>query len=109
MCWRGEENCETKPIADTLFLAAGDQIFDRSNLRTRFSHRVSLLPSSLKGIARKPPMFERVLIAARRTRSAPPCIRHRFFPFTAGDMQGLPERVLAPQRWLFNIGAVLQG
>jgi hypothetical protein len=39
---------------------------------------------------------------------APPCIRHRFFPPTAGDMQGLPERVLAPHRWLVNIGPVLR-
>jgi hypothetical protein len=29
---------------------------------------------------------------------APPCMRQRFFPVTAGDLQGLPERVLAPQR-----------
>ena len=40
---------------------------------------------------------------------APPCIRQRFFPRTAGDMQGLPERVLAPQRWLDSIGPVLRG
>ena len=39
---------------------------------------------------------------------APPCIRHRLFPFTAGDLQGSPERVLAPQRGLDNIGAVLR-
>jgi hypothetical protein len=29
---------------------------------------------------------------------APPCIRQRFFPLTAGHMQGLPERVLSPMR-----------
>ena len=28
---------------------------------------------------------------------APPCMRHRFFQPTAGDRQGLPERVVAPQ------------
>jgi hypothetical protein len=40
---------------------------------------------------------------------APPCIRHRLFPLTAGAMQGLPERVLAPQRMLESIGPVLRG
>ncbi len=29
---------------------------------------------------------------------APPCMRQRFLPATAGDMRGLPERVFAPQR-----------
>jgi hypothetical protein len=32
-----------------------------------------------------------------------------FFPFTAGDMQGSPERVSAPQRGLDSIGPVLRG
>ena len=40
---------------------------------------------------------------------APPCIRHRAFPLTAGAMHGLPERVLAPQRRLESIGPVLRG
>ena len=34
-------------------------------------------------------------------------MRHRFLPVTAGDWQGLPERVLAPQRKLDSIGTVL--
>ena len=40
--------------------------------------------------------------------NAPPCIRQRLLPWTAGDLQGLPERVLAPQRRLENIGPVLR-
>jgi hypothetical protein len=40
---------------------------------------------------------------------APPCIRKRLLPGTAGDMQGLPERVFAPQRGLDSIGPVLRG
>jgi hypothetical protein len=39
----------------------------------------------------------------------PPCIRHSFLSLSAGDMQGLPERVLAPQRRLDSIGTVLRG
>ena len=36
-------------------------------------------------------------------------MRHRVFPFTAGAMHGLPERVLAPQRGLASIGPALRG
>jgi hypothetical protein len=39
---------------------------------------------------------------------APPCIRHRRRPRTAGDLQGLSDRVRAPQRGLASIGAVLR-
>jgi len=40
--------------------------------------------------------------------AAPPCMRQRFLPWTAGDRQGRPERVLAPQRRLESIGSVLR-
>jgi hypothetical protein len=40
---------------------------------------------------------------------APPCIRQRFLPDTAGDRQGPLEQVLAPQRGLASIGPVLRG
>jgi hypothetical protein len=40
---------------------------------------------------------------------APPCMRQRFLPLTAGDMQGFPERVFAPHRRLERIGTVLRG
>lgn len=39
---------------------------------------------------------------------APPCMRQRFLPLTAGDLQGPPARVLAPQRKLESIGPVLR-
>jgi hypothetical protein len=35
-------------------------------------------------------------------------MRQRFLPVTAGDVQVLPERVLAPQRPLASIGPVLR-
>jgi hypothetical protein len=54
-------------------------------------------------------MLDRVLVAARAPDpGAPPCMRQRFFPSTAGDLHGLPERVLAPQRGLRSIGPVLR-
>src|SRR6516162_5567388 len=40
--------------------------------------------------------------------AAPPCILHRRFPRTAGDRQGRPDLVLAPQRGLESIGPVLR-
>ena len=37
---------------------------------------------------------------------APPCMRQRRFPLTAGDAHGVPRRVLAPQRRLAPIARV---
>ena len=39
---------------------------------------------------------------------APPCMRHRFLPPTAGERQGRPLRVCAPQRRLASMGSVLR-
>jgi hypothetical protein len=41
--------------------------------------------------------------------TAPPCIRQRFLPWTAGEGHGRTERVLAPQRGLDSIGPVFRG
>ena len=46
-------------------------------------------------------MLERVLVAS-------PCMRQRFLPWTDGDLQDLPVRVLAPQRGLASMGPVLR-
>ena len=40
---------------------------------------------------------------------APPCILHRRFPRTTGDLQGRPDLVLAPQRGLESIDPVFRG
>jgi len=40
--------------------------------------------------------------------AAPPCILHRCLHRTAGDLQGCPDRVFAPQRALASIGPVLR-
>jgi hypothetical protein len=39
---------------------------------------------------------------------APPCMRQRLLPQTDGDLQELPERVLAPQRLLLSMGPMLR-
>jgi hypothetical protein len=62
-----------------------------------------------KGFARIPSMLQRIFIAswsaaAQRAAMHPATS----FPLTAGNMQGFPERVLAPQRGLDSIGPVLR-
>ena len=37
---------------------------------------------------------------------APPCMRQRFLPRTAGERQAPPERILAPHRGLARIASV---
>jgi hypothetical protein len=39
---------------------------------------------------------------------APPCMRQRFLPRTAGERHKPPERIFAPQRGLARIGPVLR-
>jgi hypothetical protein len=39
---------------------------------------------------------------------APPCMRQRFLPRTAGERHAPPERILAPQRGLASIAPVLR-
>jgi hypothetical protein len=39
---------------------------------------------------------------------APPCMRQRFLPRTAGERHRPPERIFAPQRGLASIGPVLR-
>jgi hypothetical protein len=63
-----------------------------------------------QSFARIVPMLQCVLLPrGAPDPGAPPCIRQRLFPLTAGDIHGLPERVLAPQRGLESIGPVLRG
>jgi hypothetical protein len=58
----------------------------------------------------KKPVFRAFLLPRGAPEpAAPPCMRHLFFPRTAGDAQGVPLRVLAPQRGLERIGPVLRG
>ena len=40
--------------------------------------------------------------------AAPPCMRHRALPETAGAWHGVPLRVFAPQRGLLRMGPVLR-
>lgn len=48
--------------------------------------------------ADRPPCFHALRLPLGAPGFIPPCIRHRFRPFTAGDWHSLPERVRARQR-----------
>lgn len=49
-------------------------------------------------LAERPPCFRALLFPSGAPGFVPPCIRHRFRPFTAGDWHAVPERVRAKQR-----------
>ena len=52
-----------------------------------------------------PAVLQGVAVAARAPLpSAPPCMRQRRLPDTAGDWQGLPARVRAPHLGLWCMG-----
>jgi hypothetical protein len=93
-----------RPKSRALVSAAGLR-GSRSRLPHQFSN-VRAFRNSLVSIAA---MLKRVLVASRAPEpNAPPCMRQRLLPWTEGDLQGLPERVLAPQRGLESIGPVLR-
>jgi hypothetical protein len=65
------------------------------------------LPAFRDSLAGEEPMLERGIVPRRAPDpGAPPHMRQRRLPLTADYRQGLPERVLAPQRRLESIGRV---
>ena len=78
----------------TLVGIAGEDDLDAPDAKASLVNRPCLSAFLLPGGAPDP--------------GAPPCIRQRILPRTAGDIQGFPERVLAPQRGLCSIGPVLR-
>ena len=49
-------------------------------------------------VAERPPCFRAWLFPSGAPGFVPPCIRHRFRAFTAGDWHSVPARVRARQR-----------
>ena len=96
----------------------------RDSRRTRVASAVALRPdchlifsascraersSSIAWRVNRPIFSAFLLPCGAPDAGAPPCMRQRFLPLTAGDMQGLPERVFGPQQRLDCIGPVLRG
>jgi hypothetical protein len=70
----------------------------RCNLTPEEAKRISRLISAknIKDATDPRPAIDKFGIKVLSPGAAVECIRQRFFPLTAGDMQGLAERVLAP-------------
>jgi hypothetical protein len=75
----------------------------------RFAHQGLNLPSLGDRVPGEQAVLARVLVAlGAPDPGAPPCMRQRFLPRTAGERHKPPERILAPQRGLASIGPVLR-
>jgi hypothetical protein len=75
----------------------------------RFSDQASGLGPLRKGLSRVCPMLKCIGVAARRARPLRPAMHTaRLLPATAGERQGAPERVRAPQRGLLSLGTVFR-
>jgi hypothetical protein len=60
------------------------------------------LRSAIASRVKRPCLSAFLLPCGAPNPRAPPCIRQRLLPRTDGDLQELPERVLAPQRLLLS-------
>ena len=95
---------ETARIAD----GRGDYLICSIKLRDWRNRSRSCRRFSRASRVYRPCLRALLLTSGAPDPGAPPCIRQRFLPATAGDRHGLPERVLAPHRALANFGAVLR-
>jgi hypothetical protein len=80
-----------------------------SNFRDRLIRARSSVRSSIAVFLYRPCLSAFSFPLGAPDPGAPPCIRHRRRPRTAGDLQGWSDRVRAPQRGLASIGPVLRG
>jgi len=99
---------ETKSLGHRRKIYQRHGIF-RRNFREPRNNARKCFRSSIASFVKKPCLSAFLFSLGAPDPGAPPCIRQRFLPCTAGDLQEPPFRVLAPQRWLANIGTVLRG
>jgi hypothetical protein len=71
-------------------------LMSRSSFCDRRMNARSCLRSSMAAFVYRPCLSAFSFPLGALDPGAPPCIRQRLLPCTAGDLQGLPERVLAP-------------
>jgi hypothetical protein len=102
---RNEANLPTRFCWRT----ATDHVIDRISARDCRSKSCSWRRCSMASRVNCPCFSAFLLPRGAPEPSAPPCIRQCLFPLTAGDMQGLPERVFAPQRRLESISGRASG
>lgn len=95
-------------IKATMCKRATDQPIALMSARDCWSKVRNCRRSSKASLVNRPCLSAFLLPGGAPDPGAPPCIRQRILPRTAGDIQGFPERVLAPQRGLCSIGPVLR-
>jgi hypothetical protein len=78
-----------------------------SSLRDSFSNASIRRRSAIASLVNIPCLRAFRFALGAPDPGAPPCIRQRFLPDTAGERHETPRRVLAPQRGLASIGPVL--
>jgi len=97
-----------KTVHSRSLMRAVDHAIARSSLRDFRTNSRMRFRSAMLSRVKNPCLTAFLLPSGAPDPAAPPCIRQRFLPPTAGDLQGLPERVFAPQRALESIAAVLR-
>jgi hypothetical protein len=101
--------CETNPIisvergCETRLGSPLSQAMSRAVLSAPLMNSLSALRHWISPCVKRPCLSAFWLPCGAPDPSASPCIRQRFLPWTAGDSQGLPDRVLAPQRGLSSM------
>ena len=83
------------PQRRKIFLHHG---ISRRNFREPRNNARRCFRSSIASFVKKPCLSAFLFSLGAPDPGAPPCIRQRFLPCTAGDLQEPPFRVLAPQR-----------
>jgi hypothetical protein len=109
----GDLGLHVLPVEHVTAIGAGGYILAypifRSKSRDCLINWRSCRRSAIASRVKSPCLSAFLLPRGAPDPGAPPCMRQRRLPLTAGDRQGLPERVLAPQRRLDSIGPVLRG
>lgn len=80
----------------------------RKSLRVSFSNSRTCHRSAIASSAKNPCLRAFSFPRGAPAPSAPPCMRQRALPCTAGAPQGLPLRVRAPHRGLASMAPVLR-
>ena len=94
---------------DMVHSSAGHHHFkSRSSFRASSSKARICLRSAIASPVKRPCFRAFWLPRGAPDPSAPPCMRQRLLPRTAGAWHVAPQRVLAPQRGLVSIDVVLR-
>jgi hypothetical protein len=87
--------------------AKTDHFISCSNFRASPSNSRICLRSAIAFLVNRPCRRAFRFLLGAPDPGAPPCIRQRLLPRSAGERHDPPERILAPQRGLASIGPVL--